>query len=210
MNKSLSHFSVGFLFLGAIATGSVLADTLVATDSSWKVTAAAPAAVDWNSNTGFDDSGWQSATELYAVGPIFPAFSPAQGIWSSGGQFSTIETQVWVRRVFNLASLPSSALLNNGFDDDGDLYINGTKVVDDHNGFANNSFADITSYLVAGDNLIAFTVTDNYPVWGYNHSAWVHVEAVTAPIPEPEIYAMMGMGLGLLGWVGRRRKLQAA
>ena len=31
---------------------------------------------------------------------------------------------------------------------------------------------------------------------------------VTA-IPEPEIYAMMGLGLGLLGWVGRRRKLAA-
>ncbi len=31
-----------------------------------------------------------------------------------------------------------------------------------------------------------------------------------SPVPEPEIYAMMGLGLGLLGWVGRRRKLQAA
>ena len=33
---------------------------------------------------------------------------------------------------------------------------------------------------------------------------------VAAPVPEPEIYAMLGMGLGLLGWVGRRRKQQAA
>lgn len=32
---------------------------------------------------------------------------------------------------------------------------------------------------------------------------------VTTPIPEPEIYAMMGLGLGLLGWMGRRRRLQA-
>lgn len=30
------------------------------------------------------------------------------------------------------------------------------------------------------------------------------------PVPEPEIYAMMGVGLGLLGWVGRRRKQQTA
>jgi hypothetical protein len=28
-----------------------------------------------------------------------------------------------------------------------------------------------------------------------------------APVPEPEIYAMMGIGLGLLGWVGRRKKV---
>jgi hypothetical protein len=32
----------------------------------------------------------------------------------------------------------------------------------------------------------------------------------TLPIPEPEIYAMLGIGFGLLGWVGRRKKLQAA
>jgi hypothetical protein len=29
-------------------------------------------------------------------------------------------------------------------------------------------------------------------------------------IPEPEIYAMMGIGLGLLGWAVRRKKLEAA
>jgi len=27
-------------------------------------------------------------------------------------------------------------------------------------------------------------------------------------VPEPEIYALMGVGLGLLGWVGRRKKLK--
>ena len=32
----------------------------------------------------------------------------------------------------------------------------------------------------------------------------------TAPIPEPEIHAMMAVGLGLLGWVGRRKKLKEA
>jgi PEP-CTERM motif len=44
------------------------------------------------------------------------------------------------------------------------------------------------------------------------YQAWaVHMgDAGIAPIPEPEIYAMMGIGLGLLGWVGRRRKQQAA
>lgn len=36
------------------------------------------------------------------------------------------------------------------------------------------------------------------------------VEVTVTPIPEPEIYAMMSLGLGLLGWVGRRNKLQAA
>jgi len=29
--------------------------------------------------------------------------------------------------------------------------------------------------------------------------------AMVTPIPEPEIYAMMALGLGLVGWAGRRR-----
>lgn len=33
---------------------------------------------------------------------------------------------------------------------------------------------------------------------------------VAQAIPEPEIYAMMMVGLGLLGWVGRRKKLKEA
>ena len=37
-----------------------------------------------------------------------------------------------------------------------------------------------------------------------------NVVVEVAAIPEPEIYAMLGVGLGLMGWVGRRRKLQAA
>jgi PEP-CTERM motif-containing protein len=31
-----------------------------------------------------------------------------------------------------------------------------------------------------------------------------------SPVPEPEIYAMLGVGLGLLGWVGRRKRAQDA
>lgn len=34
----------------------------------------------------------------------------------------------------------------------------------------------------------------------------VHDGDIGSPIPEPEIYAMMFAGLGMLGWVGRRRR----
>lgn len=41
------------------------------------------------------------------------------------------------------------------------------------------------------------------------NDAWaVRPGDVAAAIPEPEIYAMMLAGLGLIGWVGRRRKLR--
>lgn len=38
----------------------------------------------------------------------------------------------------------------------------------------------------------------------------VAVTSLAAPVPEPEIYAMLGAGLGLMGWVTRRRKQRAA
>ncbi len=80
-----------------------------------------------------------------------------------------------------------------------------------------------TSIGLIGQNLTVASggAAGNYAfVLGYNDSAgsatlgdWddyvVGVNFATAPIPEPEIYAMMGVGLALMGWVGRRRKQQA-
>lgn len=198
--------SGAFLLIGllGLATSSSAA-VLTATDSSWKVTASTPGAGDWNSNLAFNDSGWQSATELANW-----TYSPAKVIWSSGGQYSQTETQLWARSIFNLLSLPLSAILNNGFDDDGDVFINGVQVVSDHNGFANNSTADITSYLVLGDNLIAFTATDNHPVHGFNHGAAVQVDARFAVIPEPMSLSLLGLGFAGLLALRRRGRLAPA
>jgi outer membrane lipase/esterase len=61
------------------------------------------------------------------------------------------------------------------------------------------------------------TNADGYLFWDDVHpTATAHralgdaFYAATAPVPEPETYAMMLMGLGLLGLVARRRKQQAA
>ena len=52
---------------------------------------------------------------------------------------------------------------------------------------------------------IDFGGTANYT--GYDNVTFGSASP-TAPVPEPEIYAMLGVGLGLMGWIGRRRKLQ--
>ncbi len=184
------------------------ADTTVLTGTSaaWRVTTVAPAA-GWNASASFDDSLWQSATVLYEVSAYLGAgYAGTQAIWSQGGQFSTTETLLWGRTVFDLAALPQSATLEYGIDDDGDIFVNGTLVVSDHNGIANGGTADIGAYLVAGANVIAFSATDNFPSWGYNHAAWMQVEGTVAAVPEPSTWAMFGLGLGVVGLARLRRR----
>ena len=60
---------------------------------------------------------------------------------------------------------------------------------------------------MAGDNLIAFIATDNYPTWGYNHAAWIRVEGTVAAVPEASTYAMLLLGLGVVAMTrGRLRR----
>ena len=45
----------------------------------------------------------------------------------------------------------------------------------------------------------------------FNDVAWsTSVVSPVAAVPEPEIYAMMGVGLALLGWVKRKKNIQTA
>lgn len=170
------------------------------TDSSWSVTASSPVG-DWNTSLAFDDSNWQSATTISTVGGY-----DANVIWTSGGQFSTTETQIWGRYTFNITSQVTSAIWNSGFDDDGQVYINGTLVINDNNGNATGiSNLDITQYLVTGENLIAFSAQDNIR-WGYNHGMWAQVDIETvSAVPVPAAVWLFGSGLmGLVG-IARRR-----
>jgi len=76
-----------------------------------------------------------------------------------------------------------------------------------------------TSIGLIGRNMSVLGNSYQY-VLGYNDSAgsatlgdwddFVIGVNFTTQVPEPEVYGMMVAGLGLLGWVGRRRKQQTA
>jgi len=63
----------------------------------------------------------------------------------------------------------------------------------------------VTSGLHSGVNTLDFVVT-NYAQFDGNPTG-LRVEFLTAAVPEPSSYAMLLAGVGLLGWVGRRRKV---
>jgi len=59
--------------------------------------------------------------------------------------------------------------------------------------------------------------TVNGWAWAFNAAGEFNLTSMrmyevttVAPVPEPEIYAMMGLGLGLMGWAAQRRKALAA
>lgn len=189
--------------------GTATASVLLQTDSTWNVTPVAPTG-DWNTDAGFDDSTWQNATVLYDVGEVTsdPAFNGTKGIWSSGGQSSTTETQIWIRRTFTLAGALSAASLIMGCDDDCTVYVNGTQVINDTSGLADNHVADLLPYLSVGTNLIAYTISDNFQDFGYNHSTWLQLdgELQSASVPEPGTLALLGLLLTGLAASRRRQR----
>lgn len=189
--KSLS-LAIGLLALSwcGASRASPFIVTYTATDSSWLVTSTGPAAT-WNNDFGYDVSGWESATWLYDT------FSSADGIWA-GDQYGTTNVDMWARQLFNVEGLPAEAWIYGGLDDDGEIYINGSLVHVEDNGYANDFMVDITPYLVTGVNLIAYHAYDNWMAWGYNHSSWLEVSGLYGVVDVPTPAALTLFGFGLL------------
>ena len=114
------------------------------------------------------------------------------------------------------AGVPFAFVLN-------DLSMN--YMISSDTGFASPSYANGQTNL---DYMTTFRVNDDDPNYTHFIIAWedrnpnlgdtgdydyndfvVEVRFANA-IPEPEIYAMLGVGLGLMGWKARRKKTQAA
>lgn len=71
-------------------------------------------------------------------------------------------------------------------------------------GGSGNGILDWHGWQFAGAGIRSVTYQGLFVV---NDGLQANTVSVT-PIPEPEIYAMIMAGLGLLGWVGRRKRLQ--
>jgi hypothetical protein len=113
----------------------------------WKYTTEKPA--DGWENCGFDDSGWKT-------GP--------GGFGTKGTPGAVVHTQwsgsdIWIRRMFELAEKPNQANLTIHHDEDAEVYING-KLVKTLKGYTSNYIqveldAEALNALKAGTNCIA-------------------------------------------------------
>ena len=73
--------------------------------------------------------------------------------------------------------------------------------------------ASFTTY-TSDNGLAGFTVLQSVQLSGISNVSYVALDNInyvpaTAPIPEPETYALMLGGLAVIGWAARRRVIKA-
>ncbi len=174
----------------------------------------------YTANYTFDTTIGLTETDWYynrvSGGTYYGNLSPSLGatITINGNTVSVLGTAFGYLTGVNVGNF------SQVYHDVNDLVDTGTGYIQTilNNGITNNngalpiSLTDPLSYaVIAGDTGFGHFEISNFGVstFVYAELAPNHV-TINAPIPEPETYAMLLAGLGLLGWQARRRKLKLA
>ena len=71
-------------------------------------------------------------------------------------------------------------------------------------------FREATGEIPIGTETVHFTLNMSRLAGSYNDGYADNLSFVLSPVPEPETYAMFMAGLGLMGFLARRRKQKEA
>jgi len=86
------------------------------------------------------------------------------------------------------------------------LWLDGVKQSWSSSGYSGSYYTGTLSDLVLGAGSHTFTIELTALAPGYTSGGATATFSALAPVPEPETYAMLLAGLGLMGAVARRRK----
>lgn len=167
--------------------------------------------------TGDEVDGYGYATEndVYPIGPWISNTSTSGWLSPSNNQgegFSR-STYVWTT-TFDLTGFDSASASFSGrfaADDNAFAYLN-YNLIGVSNSFTNwSSFASQSDFFVEGINIIEFDVTNSGggPTGlrvEFTASSETPIPSPQTAVPEPDTYATLLAGLGLMGFMVRRRK----
>ena len=117
------------------------------------------------------------------------------------------------RTTFDLTGLdPLTAQLTGRFgaDNQANILLNGAYTGDFTGNFSFLTAFTIGSGFIAGLNTFDIEVRDFGPPAAFRIDDFAGTASTISAVPEPETYAMMLAGLGLLGFAARRKKLAQA
>jgi len=201
LNKQLTLIAT-LLVAGITIPTLASADTVLAPGSAWEYMI-----TDNSTPAPGGDPTW--ATHLgdgWAVGNA--PFGNVDSCYGSICDFNyatywPVNDLAWVRKGVDFSGFDiTTAAWNLGVDNGYALYVNGSLVAADNaEGYTyrweyNGTFG---SLLHPGTNIIAVALEDHGGLTAFD------MQITAAPVPEPETYALLLAGLGIVGFIARRR-----
>ena len=162
------------------------------------------------SSTSPGFAGQQAVTYVHPAYAANDANSRWISLSSSGSPGSNITTY---RTTFDLSGLdPLTAMITGrwGTDNSGSILLNGANTGIPTNSFGVLSNFSLSSGFVTGVNTLDFVVTDSGAPTALRVDDLAGTATAVSAVPEPETYALLLAGLGVLGFAARRRKQKAA
>ncbi|MFT7221502.1 MAG: hypothetical protein ACI8Z1_003124 [Candidatus Azotimanducaceae bacterium] len=200
---------VSTLFLSTHSSAAFLS---VDTDTTWKANNTVQAG--WT-NFLFDDSIWRSAHAVYSG---LASATGARIIWDHPDPFITnpgepsLPNEAWFRHRFQLEDPIISAVMDFLVNDEIDIYINNTLVVNDRsNGSTVVQGINVAHFLGIGNNTIAVYAFDGGIIPFERGAAYfsigLHIETVSAGVPTPHSIVVLLLGLFGLGAANLRTSI---
>jgi len=205
----MSRFSLIALFLIAAAlfapsAGATTLD-LSPANGNWLATTSGEPCCQYINNVG---QAWEAANPGWNSSVTYNTSSWVTYTGANGGWYPTngSTSDFYARELVDITGTVTAASFLATVDDDVQVWVNGTMVLNDANGgCCNVTPVNIAAYLTLGENVIAVKANNNQGGYSASFSGSV---TETDPVPEPASMTLMGTGLAVIGVLRRRRQVR--